>query len=132
MRDFIYFYVGSYVGSAIVMNGRVFHGANGNAGAFGSIPTGTQADPDAQLIASSSLITLEKILSQKHGRPVNIRAEGSFWQREHPLVSNWMDQSARSMARAALSVVAALDITNVVIDGVFPAEITRDLLARLL
>src|SRR3954468_15789644 len=37
-RDFAYFYVGTFIGGGIVLNGSLFPGRSGNAGALGSMP----------------------------------------------------------------------------------------------
>ncbi|RUT80206.1 ROK family transcriptional regulator, partial [Mesorhizobium sp. M7A.T.Ca.US.000.02.1.1] len=37
-RDFVYFYIGAFAGGGIVLNGRLFGGPTGNAGALGSMP----------------------------------------------------------------------------------------------
>ena len=36
--DFIYFYVGAFVGGGLVLNGGLFAGRTGNAAALGSMP----------------------------------------------------------------------------------------------
>ena len=37
-RDFIYFYIGAFAGGGIVLNGGLYSGPTGNAGALGSMP----------------------------------------------------------------------------------------------
>ncbi len=37
-QDFIYFYVGTFVGGGVVLNGSLYTGHTGNAGALGSMP----------------------------------------------------------------------------------------------
>ncbi|MGD1882005.1 MAG: ROK family protein [Paracoccaceae bacterium] len=127
LQDFIYFYVGSFVGGAIVLNGRVFHGAGGNAGAFGSIPSGSMSDPNAQLIRTASLYALEHQIPGQG----NIRADPDLWEEARPQVLCWMEEATASTARAALSVVAALDVTTIMIDGVFPPDIKAEFTAML-
>lgn len=129
--DFLYFYLGAFVGGAIVLNGQVFHGRYGNAGAFGSIPVATKDDPNAQMIASSSLVGFEQKLAKKLGRKLNLRDEPELWRREPDLAQAWIEDASKAIARAAISVVAALDVTNIVIDGVFPEHVRTELAARL-
>ena len=38
LRDFIYFYIGAFAGGGIVLNGGLYGGSTGNAGALGSMP----------------------------------------------------------------------------------------------
>jgi hypothetical protein len=56
-RDYAYFFVGSFVGGGIVLNGSLFQGRRGNAGALGSmaVPTGAAPTTAQQLIRSASL-----------------------------------------------------------------------------
>ncbi len=43
LSDFIYFYIGAFAGGGVVLNGRLYSGPTGNAGALGSMPV-TGAD----------------------------------------------------------------------------------------
>ncbi len=65
-RDFAYFYVGAFAGGGVVLNGSLFPGRSGNAGALGSMPVlRTEASGAAgvqQLIRSASLYLLERRL----------------------------------------------------------------------
>ncbi|MCE2522239.1 MAG: ROK family protein [Rhodobacteraceae bacterium] len=130
-RDFAYFYVGYFVGGAVVLDGKVFHGPRGNAGAFGSIPVVANGIEDAQLISTSSIFVLERKLAAKCGRPVNLRAENGHWTDEEDLREAWMDGAANSMARAAVAVAAVLDISDIVVDGVFPPPIRNEFVKKL-
>ncbi len=38
INDFVYFYIGSFIGGGIVINGSLYPGRSGNAGALGSMP----------------------------------------------------------------------------------------------
>ena len=37
-RDFLYFFLGAFVGGGLVLDGALFPGRTGNAGALGSMP----------------------------------------------------------------------------------------------
>ena len=39
--DFLYFFVGSFIGGGVVLNGHLYAGRTGNAGALGSMPVAT-------------------------------------------------------------------------------------------
>ena len=70
-RDYVYFFVGSFVGGGIVLNGSLYQGRNGNAGALGSmaVPAPTAKGRPQQLIRSASLYVLEKKLAAQHQDP---------------------------------------------------------------
>lgn len=130
-RDFVYIYVGAFVGGGIALNGQLFHGAHGNAGAIGSIPVGPVEEPDHQLIHHASLYTLEKTISDKLGRPVNLRIETEHWADAPVDVATWIDSTGRALAKAAITVNAVLDIDTVVLDGGFPPEIRSRVAERM-
>ena len=129
--DFAYFYVGYFVGGAVVLDGKVFHGPRGNAGALGSVPVPSIGSGASQLINAASIFRLERSLAAKLGHPVNLRAEDSYWDDDCELRDRWMDDAAKSLVHAAVSVAAVLDISDIVVDGVFPAAIRSEFVKRL-
>ena len=58
-RDFAYFFIGSFVGGGIALNGTVFEGNQGNAGALGAMRTTGPLGESQQLIDTASLHLLE-------------------------------------------------------------------------
>src|SRR5690606_8182618 len=61
LRDFIYFYIGAFAGGGVVLNGSLYGGATGNAGALGSMPVPGPDGRPTQLIDIASLAILEKM-----------------------------------------------------------------------
>src|SRR5262245_16479885 len=65
-RDFAYFYVGTFVGGGVVLNGSLFPGRSGNAGALGSLPIMRREESGEtslqQLIRTASIYRLERRL----------------------------------------------------------------------
>src|SRR5919108_1685310 len=69
-RDFVYFFIGSFIGGGIVLNGMLYQGRTGNAGALGSMPvTGEGPLGVLQLIRSASLYRLEQLISNQGRDP---------------------------------------------------------------
>ena len=130
-RNFAYFYVGYFVGGAVVLDGKVFHGSRGNAGALGSIPVSAGVGGAAQLINASSIFALERNLSEKLGGRINLRAKEECWLGQDAVLDAWMDGAAKGMAQAAVAVAAVLDISDIVVDGVFPPPIRSEFASRL-
>ena len=62
-RDFLYFFLGAFVGGGLVLDGALYPGRTGNAAALGSMPIAPQ-DPSrqttSQLIARASIYQLER------------------------------------------------------------------------
>ena len=70
--DFLYFYIGSFVGGGIVLNGSLYPGRSGNAGALGSLPVPASSragSSSQQLIRSASIYVLEQQLLAAGGDP---------------------------------------------------------------
>jgi hypothetical protein len=62
LTDYLYFYIGTFVGGGVVLNGSVYSGRTGNAGALGPLPvTGPDGKP-VQLIDRASIMLLERML----------------------------------------------------------------------
>ena len=68
LRDFIYFYIGAFAGGGVVLNGRLYSGPTGNAGALGSMPVPGADGRPTQLIDVASLAILEKALNAQGRR----------------------------------------------------------------
>jgi predicted NBD/HSP70 family sugar kinase len=123
LRDFVYFYIGAFAGGGVVLNGRLYGGPSGNAGALGSMPVPGPGGRPVQLIDVASVAILEKALN-KRGR------EGSFlwtspedWGEVGPELDNWIAQAAAALAYAIVSACAVIDFEAAVIDGWMPAAI---------
>ena len=52
--DFLYFFIGSFVGGGVVLNGSLYPGRSGNAGALGSLPIPAAARGGGRVRSSSS------------------------------------------------------------------------------
>ncbi len=59
-QSFLYFYVGTFLGGGIVLNGKIYNGTNGNAGSIGSMPIAISggATP-SQMVNTAAIHTLE-------------------------------------------------------------------------
>ena len=128
--DFAYFYVGYFVGGAFVLGGRVFHGPSGNAGAFGSISVTADGRP-RQLIHTSSLYGFERQLASALGHPINLRTDDRYWFTDIALRDQWIDRAADGVAQAIIAVAAILDVSTVIIDGVFPNPVRAQFVDRV-
>jgi predicted NBD/HSP70 family sugar kinase len=131
LSDFLYFYVGAFVGGGVVLGGRVFFGRNGNAGAFGTLVVGGKDTPAGALVNSASIYTLERDLAARAGQEVKLHDDSSQWSLSDPLVDAWVSETARALAIAAVSAAAVVDVDTAVVDGNFPAAIKSVVLTRM-
>ena len=127
LQDWIYFYIGTFIGGGIVLNGSVFTGNRGNAGGFGPMRVPEGNDSGSRLVDHASLVVLEHQVNARPGamsdKPIDIYAETTDWAALEPFLSDWIRRAARNLAHATVSSLAVIDFEGVVIDGAFPADI---------
>ena len=138
--DFLYAYIGYFIGGGLVLDHHLFPGRNKLAGALGDIPvpaSGRRNDRATPLLRTASLHSLAgKLNGQDDGR---IWSSPEDWGDLGAPLAEWIDEVSEGLAYASRSAVALLDIDNVVIDGAIPnavrkeiAKATRRKLARIL
>ena len=125
--DFLYFYVGFFIGGGLVLNNSLYTGHNGNAAALGSmIVMGDDGSP--HLLADvASLATLESARKQDgHLSPVTWERPVS-WDIAQESLDVWMTNAAKGIAQAIMSSICLIDVRHVLIDGWLPAQMRADL-----
>jgi predicted NBD/HSP70 family sugar kinase len=120
--DFLYFFIGSFIGGGVVLNGSVYQGRTGNAGALGSIPI-TSGRRTTQLIESASLITLEKMLLADHIDAGLLQSPDADWSPLGSLLDTWIERTAASLAMAIVAAVSVIDFAQICIDGAVPTAV---------
>ena len=129
LQDFIYFYVGAFIGGGLVLSGGLFAGRTGNAAALGSMPVPDGAGGSAQLIDVASLVLLERRL-RAAGLPLDALYDpAADWQGFGAHLDAWLAGAARGIAHAVAAAAAIIDFEAAVIDGAFPAAVQARLLA---
>lgn len=126
-RDFLYFYIGSFIGGGVVINNSLFSGRTGNAGALGSMPVSCRDGAVKQLIDIASLSSLEKKLYASGKSADMIWNSLESWGSLDDDVIAWIDESGRAIAQAAMSSISVIDFQAIVIDGWLPREIVNRL-----
>lgn len=129
-RDFAYFYIGFFVGGGVVLNGSLYQGHTGYAGALGPMPV-PAARGTEQLIRHASLYVLEQLLAADGKDPLWISHHRDSWAGAGEALDRWIDETAASLAHAALSCVSVIDFEAVIIDGAFPAGVRAALIAAV-
>jgi predicted NBD/HSP70 family sugar kinase len=123
--DFIYFFVGSFVGGGIVLNGSLYSGRTGNAGALGSMPVPGPNGRPAQLIDSASIVVLERMMKAAGIDPSGLWLSPDDWSGVggEMLLDEWIAQAAKSLAHATAAACAIIDFEAVILDGGFPVAV---------
>lgn len=130
-RDFAYFYVGSFVGGGIALNGTVFEGNQGNAGALGSIRTTGPLGESQQLIDTASLHLLEARLIEAGLDPARMWQKPQDWTDLSRYVEPWIGETAQELAKASLSICSVIDFEAILVDGAFPPKVREELVERI-
>lgn len=121
--DFVYFFVGAFVGGGVVMDGRLISGRLGNAGALGSVPVPDGKGGMRQLIDASSIHLLELAARKAGIAQVDLWHEASEWASLGTLLDTWIEEAANGLACAIVAAIAIYDFEAAVIDGSFPPGI---------
>lgn len=134
----LYVYVGTFVGGGVVLDGRLQRGAQGNAGAIGSVPLGPvsagQAPP--QLIERASLIHLERALAAcglrtdvigGHTLDLVIDPDPEV----EAVFEDWLAQAVPALAQTVVAACGIFDFQSVVVDGLLPTRWRARLVAEL-
>lgn len=134
-RDFLYFYVGTFIGGGLVLNGQLFLGRTGNAAGVGPIPVPGPDGRMRRLFAAASLATLADAMTAAGESPDFLWESPDHWKVSDAVLSAWLDGAAEGLASAILSAASLLELEAVLIDGWMPvavrAEITRRTQAAL-
>ncbi len=129
-KDFLYFYIGYFVGGGVVLNGQLFTGRTGNAGALGSIPVPGPDGKMTQLISVASMASLERYVLQAGGNTDPLWETPPHWFVDPLALARWLREVATGLAHAIVAASAVLDVGTVLIDGWMPAEVRSTLVER--
>ena len=117
-RSALYFFLGTFVGGGVVIDGRLHRGEQFNAGAIGSLPmNGNDSDgrPN-QLIHLASVIELERALASAGFDSSDMFSFLPVDDAEF-IFKKWMRRTVPALSRAIISAASVIDFQEVVIDG---------------
>jgi predicted NBD/HSP70 family sugar kinase len=123
LRDFVYFYIGAFAGGGVVLNGRLYGGPSGNAGALGSLPVPGPDGKPVQLIDVASVAILERALSTGGREASFLWTSPEDWGVLGVELDDWIANAADALAYAIVSACAVIDFEAAVIDGWMPATV---------
>ncbi|TDH60580.1 ROK family transcriptional regulator [Dankookia rubra] len=131
-RDFLYVYLGAFIGGGLVLDGQLFPGRTGNAGAIGSMPVAAPGGgAPRQLLHTASLYALERHLLAAGHDASAIWLSPDEWRGFGEPLDAWLDEAATGLAQAVVAANAVVDFEAVVIEGAFPREVRSRLVARV-
>jgi len=124
-RSALYIYLGTFIGGGVVIDGRLYRGEQGNAGAIGSMPTrpAGPGTPPGQLIHAASIFLLERELEAAGIDPTAALsaalADGSG-EKADAIFDSWAEAACAELSRAVVSALSVIDFQEVVVDGFLP------------
>ena len=130
-HTYAYFFVGYFIGGGIVINGHIFPGRTGYAGAIGPLPHSAPDGSPQQLIHNASLFVLENQLQAAGLDPMVLARSPEDWGEIGPALNIWLEQTANSLAFAAVATMSIIDFEAIIIDGAMPANVRAELVRRI-
>ena len=132
--NYLYVFVGTFIGGGIVINGTLYPGIFGNAGAIGSLPIPdfdetNQITKVRQLIDCASLFLLEEELA-----PCGLTIDQAFQENTpdvQEMIGSWRKKSAKAIAYAIASACAVIDFDGVIVDGTMPRQLLDSLVSDI-
>ena len=121
--SFLYIFIGFFIGGGVVLNGALFAGTNGNAGAIGSFPVITKDGKAGQLIDAASACILEARIKADGRDPSPLWSEADGWTQFAPYIDGWIADIAPHLAHAIIASCAIIDFSATIIEGGFPDEV---------
>lgn len=131
LSDFVYFFVGTFIGGGVVLNHAVYAGKSGNAAAIGPMPVTGSDGNRAQLLDYASVYSLEQMLKQKGLDASALWLQPDDWSRFDDYLQPWIDTTASYLAAAIVSACSVIDFEAAIIDGGFPAEVRTRLVTAI-
>jgi predicted NBD/HSP70 family sugar kinase len=118
--DFIYFFIGSFIGGGVVINSSLFKGRTGTAGALGSMPVPDGRGGTRQLIEAASVSVLERMLRGAGVDPRPLWYSANDWRDFGAPLDEWIERTSDALACAIVASASVIDFGAAIIDGGFP------------
>lgn len=126
-RDFAYLYLSEGIGGALVLDGALYRGMQGNAGEFGALAPRGRPRPSFEDLAA---------FCRTHGRTAppegrDPRAWADYLAAETGALGLWLDRAAPEVARLVFAVAALLAPASVCLGGTLPLPVRAALRDRI-
>lgn len=130
LSDFVYFFIGTFIGGGIVLNHSIYSGRTGTAGAIGPMPALDKNGDVTQLIDLASIYQLENSLKKKNIDPSPLWLNQKEWLGFEEELDEWIGTTARYLAIAIVSSCSVIDFEAAIIDGGFPAVVRKKIVDK--
>ncbi len=133
-RSYVYFFIGSFIGGGIVLDGNLYQGPTGYAGAIGPLPITIRNSmgglSNQQIIRHASTYVLENRLRGHGIDPSPIWLTPESWDHFGETLNQWVAETAKHLAFAIVSAVSFIDFDAGIIDGALPDAVKRNLVVQ--
>jgi predicted NBD/HSP70 family sugar kinase len=129
-RDFLYFYLGYFIGGGLVLNGQLMLGRTGNAAGVGPMPVPSAGGDMRRLLDTASMSKLADAIEAAGEDSAHLWEQHAQWRVSPAILSAWLDTAAEGLAWAALTAATLLEIEAVLIDGWMPTDVRAELTRR--
>lgn len=139
VKNFLYIFIGTFVGGGVVLQGNLESGVHGNSGALASMPVAPSSldscpslkGPFEVLANRASIYVLRRHLNAR-GFPINNISElPNILPKAQAAVDEWIEDCAQALTFAIFSATGVLDFEAIVLDGNLPRVIVLKLVERL-
>jgi len=135
-NNFLYVFIGSFIGGGLILNGDLEKGVHSNAACLATMPVPKSALNNATkgaetwttLIERASLTSLINYLNFNKVKISQISELPNIIDDNRNLVHEWMLDCADSLAFAIYSSISILDLEKVVIDSDLPRYLLTELI----
>jgi predicted NBD/HSP70 family sugar kinase len=125
--NFLYVFFATFVGGGVVLNGSLYPGRAGYAGAFGSVLVPASDNRNGtvtkSLIRCASLYILENMLKNEGRNPSILWRSPDDWSEVGATLDTWISQATTNLSIAISSAISIIDFEAIVIDGAFPQAV---------
>jgi predicted NBD/HSP70 family sugar kinase len=130
LRNFLYLFIGTFIGGGLVVDGHLHPGPRGNAGAVGSLPLSNGAGRAKQLLHKASGLVLEHVLQKHDFAPAAAHDERALSPKAWRYTSRWLDEACPALAMTCGSASALLDLDAVILDGSMDRRLIAEMIVR--
>jgi predicted NBD/HSP70 family sugar kinase len=139
LQNFLYVFIGTFVGGGVVLHGNLESGVHGNAGALASMPVSASrlsSCPPSEsafetLANRASLFVLRRHLNANGFTIKNVSELPGLMPAAKPFVDEWLTDCAEALAFVIFSSLGVLDFEGIVIDGNLPRDLVQDLVKKV-
>ena len=131
--DFLHVFIGTFIGGGVVLNGSLFPGRSGYAGALGPMPLPVLEQGKLsyhQMLRHVSILSLAERIAAAGGDPHDLWQDREDWSRFGAPLADWIDEVAKGLAVTVISATSVIDFEAIIIDGGFPASIRDEIVDR--